>query len=62
MTLIGFLIRVATPLIFDKVHALMCEMCADNYILVQSHRDVVIPLGHYIRTKVIKELSLFNIS
>jgi hypothetical protein len=54
MTFIGFLIRVATPLMFDKIQILLCELCADNYVLVQSNKDVTIPLGHYIRTKVIR--------
>ena len=54
MTFVGFLVRVAAPLMFDRIQFLMNEICSDNYILVNSYKDVIVPLGQYVRNKVIR--------
>lgn len=61
MTFIGFLVRVAAPLAFDNILPFMCELCADNYVLVQGGKDTVATLGSYVRHKVINLLSSLNL-
>lgn len=62
MTFVGFLVRVAAPLMFDRIQYLLNEICSDNYVLVNSHKDVVVPLGQYVRSKIIKEMSTFDVN
>ena len=61
MTFIGFVVRVATPLLFNRLFPFLWEICADNYVLVQASKECVVSLGSYVRTKVLNLLSVLNI-
>jgi hypothetical protein len=52
----SLLLRLFTSIGFKNFERLIFLLCLDNYVLCRSPKNVVQPIGYWIRVKVIEEL------
>lgn len=57
ITFMSLLLRLFTTVSFKNLERLIFLLCLDNYVLCRSPKNVVQPIGYWIRMKVLEELA-----